>query len=148
MKIDIRGHHLPGRMFRHAGVPVHNVHVGVQVRAAPEELVAADADGAHWRLDVRIVADDHGDLDFAGPAVHGSRGKRFLYLTWGDLGPDNSFAMFRRAKLMLGDIDARLLGDAMESDRVLVATIDLTDACGGPICGRVGPPALAWSLGS
>ena len=38
MKIDIHGHHLPGRRFRHAGVPVHHVHVGVQVRAAPEDL--------------------------------------------------------------------------------------------------------------
>ena len=44
---------------------------------------------------------------FRGPAVHGKRGERFLYLTWGDVGPAGEFAMFRRAKLMFADIAPR-----------------------------------------
>jgi hypothetical protein len=46
VEIVIRGHNLPGRMFRNAGVPIHNVHVGVQVRQEPTDLVRADAASA------------------------------------------------------------------------------------------------------
>jgi len=153
MEIVIRGHNLPGRMFRNAGVPIHNVHVAVQVRDAPEGLVAGDAESAEWHIDVRVTTDDSGAYDFKGPAVHGKRGERFLYLTWGDVNVHTTiagrgFAMFRRAKLMLGAIDPTLVHDALEGDIPLVATVDLTDSCGGPRCARVDAPALSWSLAS
>ena len=44
-------------------------------------------------------------MDFKGPAVHGERGDRFLYLTWGDVDDYAHFRRFRRAKLMLNRID-------------------------------------------
>ena len=147
MEIEIRGHNLPGTMFRNAGVPIHNVHVAVQVRDKPEGLVAGDAESAEWRVDVRVDAGDDGDYDFKGPAVHGKRGERFLYLTWGDVSI-HGFAMFRRAKLMLGAVDRSLIRDAVQRDVALVATIDLTDSSGGPRCARVNEPALTWSLKS
>ena len=146
MEIVIRGHNLPGRMFRNAGVPIHNVHVAVQVRDAPEGLVAGDAEFAEWHVDVRVVTDAEGRHDFKGPAVHGKRGERFIYLTWGDVNIDGGFAMFRRAKLMLGAVDPVLIRDALQRHLALVATIDLTDGHGGPRCARVDPPALTWSL--
>jgi hypothetical protein len=43
--------------------------------------------------------------DFRGPYVQGRRGERFFYLTWGELPPGGSFAMFRRAKLYFADLD-------------------------------------------
>lgn len=147
MEIVIRGQNLPGRDFRNAGVPIHNVHVAVQVRQAPEGLVRADAERAEWRIDVRVAVADDGALDFAGPAVHGRRGDRFLYLTWGDVGDEGSFAMFRRAKLMLDRVEPALVREALDTGRPLVATVDLTDGFGGPRCARVDPPALAWALG-
>ena len=151
MEIVIRGHNLPGRMFRNAGVPIHNVHVAVQVREAPEGLVAGDADSAEWHVDVRVVADDDGGYDFNGPAVHGKRGERFLYLTWGDVNvaaktDAAGFAMFRRAKLMLGAVDHALIREALERDVALIGSIDLTDGHGCPRCARVDAPALVWSL--
>ncbi|MCU1394627.1 MAG: hypothetical protein JWM34_3055 [Ilumatobacteraceae bacterium] len=146
MEIEIRGHTLSGTMFRVAGVPVHNVHVGLQVRDAPEGLVRGDAASATWRADVRTRIDDAGEVDVAGPAVHGRRGERFLYLTWGDVGVDGGFAMFRRAKLMFGDIDADLVRTAMDGGHRLVATIGLTDDFGGPRSARVHPPAVIWSV--
>ncbi|MDQ3469763.1 MAG: DUF5990 family protein [Actinomycetota bacterium] len=85
-----------------------------------------------------------GTLDLRGPAVHGSRGDRFLYLTWGDVDPDGSFAMFRRAKLMIADIEPDLLTATAAGDGNLVATIGLTDACRAPLCARVRPPAVRW----
>jgi Family of unknown function (DUF5990) len=144
VEIVIRGHNLPGRMFRNAGVPIHNVHVGVQVRQEPTDLVRADAASAEWSVDVRVEQAD-GAFDFKGPAVHGSRGGRFLYLTWGDVNSDGGFAMFRRAKLMLDDIEPALVETSLATHRPLRASIDLTDGCGGPRCARVGPPALTWS---
>ena len=70
-----------------------------------------DAPSAQWALDVAVVG-TAGDRDFRGPAVQGKRGERFVYLTWGDVAADGAFAMFRRAKLMLADVDARLLDAA------------------------------------
>lgn len=147
MDVVIEGHHLPGRDFRNAGVPIHNVHVALQVRTEPEGLVRADAPSATWRLSVRVESTDDG-FDFKGPAVHGKRGERFLYLTWGDVDIDGRFVMFRRAKLMLGAIDPGLVRAALAGGWPLVAAIDLTDEYGGPRCARCGPPALVWSTGS
>ncbi|HEX4982171.1 MAG TPA: DUF5990 family protein [Ilumatobacteraceae bacterium] len=145
MEIVIRAHNMPGRNFRNACVPIHNVHVGVQVRSEPVGLVRADAECAEWHVDVRVETVD-GRFDFKGPAVHGSRGQRFLYLTWGDVNSAGGFAMFRRAKLMLDQIEPELIADALAGSRPLLATIDLTDGYGGPRCGRVGSPALTWAV--
>ncbi|HET7665376.1 MAG TPA: DUF5990 family protein [Mycobacterium sp.] len=68
--------------------------------------------------------------------------KRFIYLTWGDVGKDGSFAMFRRAKLMLSELEA-FAGNA-ES---VIAGVDLTDKRGGPQCARLKPPALTLERG-
>jgi hypothetical protein len=95
-------------------------------------------------VEVRVVTDEAG-LDLRGPAVHGRRGERFLYLTWGDVGPDGAFAMFRRAKLMVADIEPRLLADAAAAEEGgLRADLGLTDERGGPLCARVRPPTITW----
>ena len=156
LTIVIRGRHLPGRTFRHVGVPIHGVHVGVQVRDEPVDLVPADAAAAEWRIEVHVLlpledagsASDAGGatLDFRGPAVHGRPGGRFLYLTWGDVTAAHPFTMFRRAKLMLDAVDPALVRRAVAAARPLIATIDLTDEHGGPRCGRVDAPALRWSM--
>ena len=86
-----------------------------------------------------------GALDFRGSGVHGKRGDRFIYLTWGNVGPDNTFEMFRRAKLMLDRVEPELIERATATGRLAVA-VDLTDDRGSPRCSRVDPPALAWSV--
>lgn len=86
-----------------------------------------------------------GRLDFRGPAVHGKRGDRFIYLTWGNVGPDNVFEMFRRAKLMLDRVEAHLMEAAGEAG-FLRAEVNLTGGDGGPRCARVDPPAVTWSV--
>jgi hypothetical protein len=60
---------------------------------------------------------------------------------------DGSFAMFRRAKLMLDRIDPHLVAHA-EAAGELVADVVLTDAHGCPTCARVDPPMLVWSVPS
>ena len=145
MQVIITGVNLPGRVFcRPDGSPLENVHVGVQLRRDPAQLVRADATEARWELDVDVV-DKDGLLDFRGPAVQGKRGERFIYLTWGNVDATNGFEMFRRAKLMLDRIDPELMESAARDGR-LAATVDLTDDRGGPRCARVDPPALEWSV--
>ncbi len=109
MELLIEGYHLPGRMFRDAGVPIHDVHVGVQIGKVAEQLVAGDAERAEWRVELRVEPFE-GGWDVKGSAVHGRRGERFVYLTWGNVGVDGGFAMFRRLKLMLDPIDPELIG--------------------------------------
>jgi Family of unknown function (DUF5990) len=147
MRIVIEGHDLPGAEFVSDGRPLRNVHVAVQIGSQPVGLVRGDAERARWEVDVRPVTDG-GEVDLRGPAVHGKRGDRFFYLTWGDVGADNSFAMFRRAKLMVSDIDPGLLAEAAGDDGRLVATLALTDELGCPRCARVRPPAISWRSGT
>ena len=136
MRLVIRGRDLPG--VSRSGYD--RIGVGLQVRSEPVGVVAGDAAAARWETDVTLVGDD-----FRGPAVHGRRGERFVYLTWGDLS-DGGFAMFRRAKLMLSSVDSALLAEAAGGDRCLVADVVLTDEKGGPRCARVDPPAVRWSV--
>lgn len=136
---------MPGRVFcRPDGSSMDNVHVGVQIRSDPAQLVPAEGPDRRWEIDVEVIRKD-GALDFRGPAVHGPRGSRFIYLTWGNVGPSDEFEMFRRAKLMLDRIEPHLIESAMEAS-VLAAVVDLTGDDGGPRCARVDPPALTWSV--
>ncbi len=148
MKIVIEGRDLPGRSFCNPeGDVLGDVHVGVQVGRDPEGLVPGDAASARWELEVRVHDGDEGSLDFRGGAVHGKRGERFVYLTWGNLNPDGVFEMFRRAKLMLNRIDTTFVRAAENGSRPLTVVVSLTDGRGEPRCARVDPPALEWSVG-
>lgn len=124
MRLIIRGHHLPGLTCG----PYRNIHVGLQVKSQPVDLVPADAAAAEWVAEIRTD-----DGDFRGPAVQGKKGERFVYLTWGTLDGD-SFSMFRRAKLMLAELPV----DAAE----VTVDVDLTDESGMPRCARLRQPAI------
>jgi hypothetical protein len=144
VQVSIRGVNLPGRLFcRPDGSMMDNVHVGVQIRRAPEQLVKADSSEARWHIDVDVV-ESAGEFDFRGPVVHGNRGERFLYLTWGNVGLNNEFEMFRRAKLMLNRVDPDIIRSAVDAGQ-LHARVDLTGGDGGPRCARVDAPAIEWS---
>ena len=145
MLTSIVGFNLPGCVFgRPDGSLMNNVHVGLQVGREPAELVKADASEARWDFVIEAVIRE-GQPDFRGRAVHGKRGDRFLYLTWGEVNHDDGFEMFRRAKLMLNRIDENVMQSAIAEGRLL-ARIDLTSDDGGPRCARVDPPEIEWSV--
>ena len=127
------------------GAPLPNVHVAVQERREPFGAVPGDCEHPRWDIEIVVTVDADANLDFCGPAVHGKRGERFLYLTWGNVTETGTFEMFRRAKLMLADIEPTLFRNR-EASRVLVARVRLTDDRGAPRCGRVAPPAIEWSV--
>ena len=151
MQIEIHATQLPGagcgpsrqRPDGHRGV-----HVAVQRRGRPDELlglVPGDADSASWTLDceARQTADG---IDLTGPYIQGRPGGRFIYLSWGTVEQPGTFTMFRRAKLMLDEVDHTLLDAALASG-ALIGRLGLTDAAGNPLCAAVRPPLIEWSAG-
>jgi hypothetical protein len=65
--VSIVGFNLPGSTFyRPDGSPMVNVHVGVQHRRDPAELVRADSSEARWDAVLELIERD-GGLDFKGP---------------------------------------------------------------------------------
>ena len=141
LRIRIEGTSLPGRTF----CEHQNVHVAVQCRSEPVDPVPGDAAEAIFEFAIDVLPTDDGGWDFRGPYVHGKRGERFLYLTWGDCAPGGEFAMFRRAKLHLSCLEPALIKAAAAPDHHLVARLGLTDAKGGPRCASLRPPALSWT---
>lgn len=146
MRVRIEGYDFPGRTFCDpGGEPYDDVRVGIQIRKNPEQLIPADADEAQWETDITVTYGPDG-LDFKGPAVHGRRGDRFIYLTWGNTVASGDFDMFRRAKLMLNRIDPELVHAADRHTHQLLARVSLSDDHGHPRCARVDPPDITWSV--
>jgi hypothetical protein len=146
--VDVRivGVNLPSQDWtdpRPGGRHYGNVHVGVQRGREVVDLHPAGAEEAVWDLTVEAVAGD-GALDWRGPYVHGKRGDRFLYLSWGTLDDQGQFEMFRRAKLMLGAVDGETVDAARRPGQALVGRLSLTGGDGGPRCAAVRPPAIDW----
>lgn len=124
--------------------PTSEVGVGLQVGKAHVDLVPGDAPGAVWETVVHLGRDEDAALVARGPAVHGPKGEKFLYLAWVGR-TDGTVAMFRRAKLQLDGIPPTTLDAALASGGTLVATLPLTDHLGGPVCASVRPPRVAWT---
>ena len=160
MTVVIEGSELPGRTCQPEpdGRGHENVHVALGGRGTDRpaltvpgrpgmaiEPVPGDAPAARWEMPVTVRRDEDG-FDFAGPFVRGVRDDRHLGLIWGDLVGDRTLHLFRGAKLRLVDVDLGLIEQALRPGHTLVARIRLTDAKGNPICARVHPPYLTWSV--
>jgi len=160
LTVVIEGFDLPGLTCRpEPGGPGHrNIHVALSGRSkdrtalvVPDrpglaiEPVPGDAESARWELPVTVRRDADG-LDFTGPFVSGARDDRSLGLAWGDVPGDGTLRLFRGAKLRLVDVDPALIEEAMRPGHRLAARIRLTDPRGNPVCARVHPPALVWSV--
>jgi hypothetical protein len=146
--IRIEASDLPGRDCGQApGFPGYrNIHVGVQRRGRPNELLGlhrGDAPSAKWDLECTTTPTETG-WDLRGSYVQGRPGGRFIYLSWGTVDDAEVFTMFRRAKLLFDAIGSDVL-DAAVQRGLLVARLGLTDARGQPLCAAVRPPLIEWS---
>ena len=148
MRVRIEAFAFPGRACgpRGAGERYENVHVGVQRGTEVVELVAGDAETAQWSFELTTRVDDDGTIHVGGPFVHGRRGDKFVYLSWGTVDGSGGFTMFRRAKLHFADVDAAAVRSAMSGKGTLVGRLGLTDRCGDPRCARVRPPDIVWTV--
>jgi uncharacterized protein DUF5990 len=123
-----------------------NIHVGVQRRSRPGELlglVPGDASSAAWTLDCKATSSSTG-VDLTGAYIQGRPSARFIYLSWGTLDDAHDFEMFRRAKLQLDAVPPAVLEEAVKLG-LLVGRLGLTDAKGNPLCAAVRPPAIEWA---
>jgi hypothetical protein len=161
MTVLIDGFDLPGLTCDPGpGLEVHQtVHVALSGRdddrpsldmpgrggARAIEPVPGDAPSARWEAPVTVRRGDDG-LDFGGPFVRGGRDDRHLGLAWGDVPGDGTLRLFRGAKLRLVDVDPGLIDAALRPGHRLMARIRLADGKGNPVCARVHPPALTWSV--
>jgi hypothetical protein len=125
-----------------------DVHVALWSRKGPVELRPGDARSVRWKLELTVRQDDDGALDFTGPNVAGRRGERSLGLLWGTLAWDDSFDVFRGAKLRLSDLQQALVEEALQTGGRLVCSLGLTDERGHPRCASVRPPDVVWSIRS
>jgi hypothetical protein len=147
--VRIEGRDLPGRTCGPGpDYPDghHNVHVAVQRRAKPAELLdltPADVLEVAWSLECTVDEGPDG-FDIKGPYVQGPAGARFIYLSWGEVDTAGTFTMFRRAKLWLDGVPPDVVKRAV-STGVLVGRLGLTDEAGHPRCAAVRPPLIEWS---
>jgi Family of unknown function (DUF5990) len=143
--VEIHGTDLPGRRCGPSpdGGNYENVHVGLKHRDGPIELVPGDAPSARWELELTVRRRDD-ELDYGGPFVYGRRGERALGLVWGTL--DDTFEIFRAAKLRLEDVDPALVEESLEGGARVVGSLGLTDDHGWPRCASVRPPDIVWSV--
>jgi hypothetical protein len=150
VRIQIEGSDLPGRDCPGSGnfPGYRNVHVGVQRRNRPTELLelkAADAPSVSWSFEVTVLSTAAG-TDLRGPYLQAGPHRRFIYLSWGRVDHESNFLMFRRAKLLLADVEPTVLAAALRSG-ILIARLGLTDPKGQPVCAWIKPPAVRWSAG-
>ena len=148
MDVRIVGVDMPGRTCtdpRPGGLTYDNVHVGVQRRKDAVDLLPGDAPRAEWSFPVDTTTND-GVLDFRGPFVHGKRGDRFVYLSWGAVDDADHFEMFRRAKLMFDAVPDDVLRSAQDAHHRLVGTVKMTHDDGMPRCAAVRPPIVEWTV--
>ncbi len=95
---------------------------------------------------VELRSTDAG-IDFAGDHVHGRRGDRFMYLSWGLPDQAEPFVMFGRAKIKLAHIPPDLLNMAVEGQHPLRAKFRATNPNGQPTTGTIKPAAIHWTAG-
>jgi len=148
MKIRVLGLNGPGTRFpdlAHSETCYENVHVGIQKGKEVVEPFPGDASKARWEFEAKLVEKDAG-LDLRGEFIQGRPGERFIYLSWGVLGPGGGFEMFRRAKLMLAPVDEDIMRKAEGEGSVLIAEVPLTADDGSPVCAALRPPRVQWSL--
>ncbi len=139
LAVRLVGTELPGR--RHNDC--ENVHVGVQRGREVVDQIPGDTERAVFDLELDVVPTDVGP-DYRGAYVHGKRGERFLYLSWGELAPGGEFTMFRRAKLHLSAWDAEQVQHALAEGMRMEGALRLSDSCGAPLCASVRPPVITW----
>jgi hypothetical protein len=158
--VVIEGYDLPGLTCQPEpdGQRHDNVHVALYTRAKDRpvlvmpgnpwlvtEPMPGDSPSVRWEVPVTVRRDQDG-FDYSGPFVRGARDDRHLGLAWGDLPGDGTLRMFRGAKLRFADVDPALVEQAMRPDRRLLARVRLTNAAGNPVCARLHPSHLTWSV--
>jgi hypothetical protein len=142
VQLRIVGRRLPGSCWSGRS----GIHVGIQRDAEVVSLVNGDEGEAVFDIDLDIVEGVAGEPDFRGQYVHGRRGERFVYLSWGEVDDVGQFTMFRRLKLHLTPLVEQVEAEKLLSAKKIQAVLELTDTRGRPLAASVRPPWVTWRL--
>ncbi len=140
----IVGRRLPGSSWSGR----QGIHIGVQHGTEVVGLVIGDAADAVFDIHLEVIADGNGEPDFRGPYVHGRRGERFVYLSWGEVDDEGTFSMFRRLKLHLAPLLEQCSAEGVLAAKKIQAVLELTDTRGRPLAASVRPPWVTWRVTS
>jgi hypothetical protein len=140
--LRIVGRRLPGSAWSGR----HGIHVGVQRGTDVVGLVVGDAADAVFDIEIEVVTAPEEGVDFRGPYVHGRRGERFVYLSWGEVHTEGEFMMFRRLKLHLAPLAEQAGPESLFAAKRLQAVLELTDTRGRPLAASVRPPWVTWRV--
>ena len=116
---------------------------GLQSRRDADDPVPA-CSTTEFQTTIDVVRTDHSEVDFAGKHVHGRRGDRFIYISWGVPDQTEPFVMFARAKIKLGSIPDDLLERAAQQGRVLIVEMQATNTKGQPASVTIEATAIHW----
>ena len=120
----------------------HGVLFGLQSKHGVDDPLPA-SESAEFRVQIEVRSSSEG-LDFVGDHVHGRRGDRFIYLSWGVADATDPFVMFARTKIKLAHIPYDLIELSVEQRRPLRAELQATNARGQPATGTINAPAIRW----
>jgi len=139
MELWIVGRNLPGSRFEQYS----DVHIGLRGEHGVVDAVPADAQTAVFTVTVEMISTPRGP-DLFGPYLHGARGARSVRLDWlGRL--RGQVRTVSRAELFLPDPRDPVIRQAARERLPIGVTVDLTDANGLPLHGRIGPPAIVFA---
>ena len=122
----------------------HDVLFGLQSKHGVDDPLPA-SESTEFQAQIEVRSGSEG-LDFAGDHIHGRRGDRFIYLSWGTPDKTEPFVMFARAKIKLAHIPPDLLEQSIQQHRPLRAELQATNAKGQPASGTLKSAAIIWSV--
>ncbi|HEV7645193.1 MAG TPA: DUF5990 family protein [Pyrinomonadaceae bacterium] len=148
LTIKVICNNLPGAEFDDDAKGLHyrDVHVGIQRGEDVIETVRGDSKTAEFAPVFKVAELPGGAANFLGPFAKGTKDQRFFYLSWGELGKNNIFRMFRRAKIHLSHLKWADVERAAKANSALTVHLSLTDHCGWPLCASVKPPYVKWDI--
>ena len=139
--MQIVGRRLPGLTWSGR----KGIHVGVRRGDEVVGLVPGFAFDAVFDIEVGMVPDELGGVDFRGPYVHDCDGSPSVLLSWVETDPEGDIREFGRVRLQLRQI-VDLFHDEVFTAQRLAAYLDLTDTADRPLIGMVRQPWVTWRV--
>lgn len=143
--IRLIGHNPPGRSFSDFDL----IYVALHCASHPVDAIRGDVAPAVFDLNIDLLEDLQGGIDYLSNYVFGRRGRRFLTLAWGKVTPgetstDTRFEVFRQASIHLPRPEDPEVQAAVRTGGSMQAEFSLTDERGEPISQALKPPRLKW----
>lgn len=150
LTVEVVCQNMPGRCFVDPqGVKpstAHPVYLGIQKGNDVIEIVPGDREQAIFHPTFRVTRQANGSPNFLGAFAKGTAQERFFYLSWGVVGEDGLFEMFRRAKIHLNHLTWDQVREAMNQNRAIRVVIGMTGKKGDPICASIRSDRAQWDV--